>query len=269
VKQDVPSNLSELPPGRRRGFAEDFRRFFTRGLATILPTLITIWLLVWVWNFLWQNVGVYLIFLLRIIWYQAVQLGWAKPQPVTYIYNVLNLDAVSVRILGVALAILLIYIIGVFVGNLLGNAAWRVGENAVMKIPLVRAIYPAVKQVTEFVLSDRGHQFAGARVVMVQPHTDGIWSIGLITGRGYFKVDANGAQDMAMVFIPSSPTSISGYLLVVPRQRVVELAISVEEAMRLLVTAGVIVPPAMQGLAADGGINKNPSAVTAPPPKPG
>jgi len=248
VKQDLPFNPTPVPPGKRPGFAEDFRRFFTRGLATIMPTLITIWLLVWVWNFLLDNVGVYIIFLIRTIWYQTGQLHWVTEQPVTYINTTLSFDFVSVRILGVTLAVLLIYIIGVFVGNLLGKTAWRIGENAAMKIPLVRAIYPAVKQVTDFVLASRSQPFAGSRVVAVQPHTDGIWSIGMITGRGYFKLDAGGAEEMAMVFIPSSPTSISGYVLVVPRQRVVELPISVEEAMRLLVTAGVVVPQALQGL---------------------
>jgi len=251
VNQDLPSNPSPLPPDKRPGFAEDFRRFFTRGLATIMPTLITIWLLVWVWNFLWQNVGEELIFLIRIVWFKAGQLHWVKEQPVQYIWDQLDTDVVSVRFLGVALAIMLIYIIGVFVGNLLGKTAWRVGENAVMKIPLVRAIYPAVKQVTDFVLADHTRQFAGSRAVLVQPHTEGIWSIGLITGRGYFKLDAGSEQEMAMVFIPSSPTAISGYVLVVPRQRVIELPISVEEALRLLVTAGVFVPPALQGLVAE------------------
>ena len=89
------------------------------------------------------------------------------------------------KLVGVLLAILLVYIIGVFVGNFIGRTIWRLAEMAVMRIPLVRAIYPAVKQVTDFLLAERGHnQFAGSRVVAVQPHEKGIWSIGLVTGRG-------------------------------------------------------------------------------------
>jgi uncharacterized membrane protein len=142
------------------------------------------------------------------------------------------------------LAILLVYIVGVFVGNLIGRTTWRLAEMAVMRIPLVRAIYPAVKQVTDFVLADRGHsQFAASRVVAVEPHEKGIWSIGLVTGPGGLKPlnDAVG-REMVTVFVPSSPTAFSGYVLVVPRESVIELPLDVEEAMRLLISGGVVSP---------------------------
>jgi uncharacterized membrane protein len=114
------------------------------------------------------------------------------------------------------------------------------------RIPLIRAIYPAVKQVTDFVLADKKSQFTASRVVAVEPHANGIWSIGLVTGRGVRVLGASVApeREMVTVFVPSSPTAFSGYVLVVPRESVVDLPLSVEQAMRLLVSGGVIDPSA-------------------------
>jgi uncharacterized membrane protein len=239
--QKIPSPDPEKND-RRLTFAEDFRRFFVRGLATILPTLITLWLLVWAWNFLWQNIGQYIIVRLRQVWYYAGEHGWAQPQPAHYIVYRLDDNNLSTRILGVFLAIALIYFIGVFVGNLIGRTFSRLVERAVLRLPLVRAIYPAVKQVTDFLLEDRTQQFRAGRVVAVQPHEQNIWSIGLVTGAGYWKLNQDNPEEMVTVFIPSTPTSFSGYVLVVPRKNVVELPMTVEEAFRLLVSGGVIAP---------------------------
>jgi uncharacterized membrane protein len=79
-------------------------------------------------------------------------------------------------------------------------------------------------------------------VVAVQPHAQNIWSIGLVTGGDLKPLSDATGEEMITVFVPSTPTAFSGYMLVVPRKMVVELPLSVEEAMRLLVTGGVIVP---------------------------
>jgi uncharacterized membrane protein len=239
-------NSPPRPPSREKdGFAEDFKRFFIRGLATLLPTLITLWLLVWAWNFLWENIGQHVINLISFVWYEAGDRGWLgiQPQSPHYIYSwALDQSKFSTRLLGVGLSIVLVYVIGVFVGNLIGLAFWRVAERALLRIPLVRAIYPAVKQVTDFVLVDRAHQFQSSRVVAVQPHEHNIWSIGLVTSTRHWTLDRSGPEEMVTVFVPSTPTSFSGYMLVVPRNRVVELPMTVEEAMRLLVTGGLVMP---------------------------
>jgi uncharacterized membrane protein len=236
-QKDQPS----LPGPRRLGFVDDFKRFFLRGLATILPTLVTLWLLVWVWNFLWDNIGRYILNFIRIGWYDAGARDWLPFQTKHYILWQLDDNDFGTRLLGVVLAVCLVYFIGVFVGNLIGFAFWRVAERSLMRIPLVRAIYPAVKQVTDFVLADRTHQFQGSRVVAVQPHEQNIWSIGLITSARQWTLDA-GPEEMVTVFVPSSPTSFSGYVLIVPRSKVVELPMTVEEALRLLVTGGLVTP---------------------------
>jgi uncharacterized membrane protein len=234
-------------PQRRRSFGDDFQRFFFRGLAAILPTLITLSLLFWIWNFLWQNLGVYIIELIKLVWYQ---LGgwWVIPkEPAGHIRHILNEDVFWVRLLGVGLAILFVYIVGVFLGNLIGRTLWRLVETGLMRLPLIRAIYPSVKQVVDFLLSDqiaggRKGQFSSSRVVAVQARAQGIWAIGLVTGTGYGPLNEAIRGDMLTIFIPSSPTALAGYVVVAHREAVVELPLTVEDALRLLVSGGVIMP---------------------------
>jgi uncharacterized membrane protein len=238
---DSGAPSQQKPP--RLGFIADFKRFFMRGLAAILPTVITLWLLGSIWDFLWNSIGQHIISFIQETWYRLGQSNQHIPfQSWQFITYYLDKDDFRVRALGVCLSILLIYILGVFVGNLLGRTAWRVIERAVLRIPLVRAIYPAVKQVTDFLLAERSLQFEGSRVVAVQPHEQNIWSIGLITSAREWNLGESGPEEMVTVFVPSTPTSFSGYVLVVPRKRVVELPLTVEEAMRLLVSGGVIMP---------------------------
>jgi uncharacterized membrane protein len=80
------------------------------------------------------------------------------------------------------------------------------------------------------------------RVVAIEPHAKGIWSVGLVTGGGLRPLSESVGQDMVTVFIPSTPTAFTGYVVVVPRETLVELPLTVEEAMRLLVSGGVIEP---------------------------
>jgi uncharacterized membrane protein len=230
-------NRTPSPDPKRPGFSEDFRRFFVRGLAALLPTLITISLLLWIWDLLWENIGRYILLLIQEIWVRL------EPSvPLTKVRFAWSEDSFKNRLIGVLLAILLIYVVGVFVGNLIGRTAWRLAERAVMRVPLIRAIYPAVKQVTDFVLAERKQTFEGSRVVAVHARDPNVWSIGLVTGTGLRRLNEAVSEEMVTVFIPSSPTAFSGYVVVAPRDSVIELPLTVEEAMRLLLSGGVIAP---------------------------
>jgi uncharacterized membrane protein len=230
-------------------FVTDFRQFFKHGLAALLPTLITIFLVVWIWNTLWAYLGRHLMYAVRWVWRGLRDLGLVPETSTRYIYNYWSEDLFRTKLVGVLLAIVFVYILGLFVGNLLGRTFWKLLERLLMKIPIVRAIYPAVKQVTDFVLTDRTQQFQASRVVAVQPHEKGIWSIGLVTGPGLKPLSDSTGQDMVTVFIPSSPTAFTGYVLVVPRASIVELPLKVEEAMRILVSGGVLAPTTQDDLA--------------------
>ncbi|HWP39277.1 MAG TPA: DUF502 domain-containing protein [Tepidisphaeraceae bacterium] len=239
---DEQSHSNRRPERQRVTFAEDFKRFFVRGLAALLPTLITVAIIWYILNFLWNSVGWYLIQVIKQVWLGLVNAGLVQPTSAGHIGRVWGEEQLHTRVVGVLLAIVLIYILGLLVGNLIGRTFWKILENAVMKIPIVRAIYPAVKQVTDFLLSDRTQQFRASRVVAIQPHERGIWSIGLVTGQGPGAMNEATGQEMVMVFLPNSPAAFSGYVVVVPRNEVVELPLTVEEAMRLFVSGGVIVP---------------------------
>ena len=112
----TPAPLTEptgpAPKPERLSFFADFRRFFLRGLAAILPTIITLGLLVWVWDFLWNNVGSHIIQGIRWIWLMRSINGSIPYTPPALIGRQLNNDDFSTRALGVGLAVLLIYVVG-------------------------------------------------------------------------------------------------------------------------------------------------------------
>ncbi|HET6251921.1 MAG TPA: DUF502 domain-containing protein [Tepidisphaeraceae bacterium] len=197
-----------------------------------------------VWDFLWDSLGQYTITPVRWLhWALTRNREFPTPPGEISRYWDDRYWPFRTHLVGVLLAVLMVYILGVFVGNFIGRALYRLGELLVMRIPLVRAIYPAVKQVTDFLLAERTGQFQGSRVVAVEPHAKGIWSIGLVTGaNGLPPLNSAVGTEMVTVFVPSSPTAFSGYVLVVPRSSVIELPMDVEEAMRLLVSGGVLTP---------------------------
>ncbi|MCH7995946.1 MAG: DUF502 domain-containing protein [Planctomycetes bacterium] len=147
------------------------------------------------------------------------------------------------HLLGFLIAIILIYFIGFFLASFMGRAVWRAGERLLNRIPLIRAIYPHVKQVTDFLLSER-KRFEVSGVVAVEYPRKGLWSLGLSTGKPLERVQDASSEELTTVFIPSSPTPITGYVIQVPVRDVVELNISIDEALRFTVSGGVIKPGA-------------------------
>jgi uncharacterized membrane protein len=248
VTSTQPSSPHERPTRQQVTFTEDFKRFFLRGLAALLPTLITLSIIWYILSFLWESIGQHLIYAVKWAWVRLAGWWFVSEKPAAYIREYWSEELFRTKLVGVLLAIVLVYIVGLLVGNLIGRTFWRAGEALVMKIPLIRAIYPAVKQVTDFVLAPGKARFEASRVVAVQPHERGIWSIGLVTGAGLKSLDEKVGEEMVMVFLPNSPAAFSGYVLVVPRSQVVDLPLSVEEAMRLFVSGGVILPGGEQEL---------------------
>ncbi len=227
----------------RRSFAAQSASFFLRGLGTLLPTILTIGVLWWVFDFLWNAIGWYLIELIKQVWFLLQQNNLVDPTNASFIRNYFE-EAWFTKPLGVLLALLLIYLVGLLVGNFLGRALYAGLERLVLRVPVVRAVYPTFKQITDFILSDREKQFAGSRVVACRPHSSGIWSIALVTGDGVKRLAEASQDETITLFVPSSPTAFSGYVMVAPRKEVVELPMTVEEAMKLLVSGGVAQPGA-------------------------
>jgi len=148
----------------------------------------------------------------------------------------------KLHLLGFLIAIILVYFVGFFLASFIGRTIWRAGERLLNRIPLIRAIYPHIKQVTDFLLSERRIEFSG--VVAVQYPRKGIWSIGLSTGGPLKRVQEASPDELVTIFIPSSPTPVTGYVIQAPRRDVIELNLSIDEAFRFTISGGVLKPGA-------------------------
>jgi uncharacterized membrane protein len=142
--------------------------------------------------------------------------------------------------IGLVVAIIMVYVAGRLLGGFFGRRMYRKIETIITTFPVFKQVYPHVKQVVDFLFSDeRTMQFN--RVVVTQYPREGIWSVGFLTGDTMRSI-ADHSGDSVTVFIPSSPTPFTGYTITVPREGVIELPISVEEAIRFAVSGGVLVP---------------------------
>lgn len=142
--------------------------------------------------------------------------------------------------IGFVIAIFLIYMTGYFLASFIGRATWLILERTLMRIPVIGTIYPNIKQVTDFFISDKKIGFSG--VVAVQYPRKGIWAMGLMTGPPMSSISDHDDRELITVFIPSSPTPITGYTITVAREDVIELPLSIDEALRYTISGGVVKP---------------------------
>jgi uncharacterized membrane protein len=146
---------------------------------------------------------------------------------------------------GLAIAILLIYLAGLLLSNFLGRKLYHYFEHLIAKIPGFKQIYPSIKQVVDLVLGEN-KSMAFKRVVLVEYPSKGLWSLGLVTGPSMQAVrDQVGGGPVVSVFIPTSPTPMTGFVISVAEADVIETDIPVEQAIRFIVTAGVLSPDQM------------------------
>ncbi len=284
------------------GFREDFRRFFVRGLATLLPTILTIVVLVKCYEFIQQNISVHIIEgIIRVVLvaHDDYPIDKVTPEDINSYknekalaegypeltlqerYNYLeenNLpsdqlfdekmtedirnwkllsDSETHRdirhwklqqdwshgpraLIGFFIAIIVVYLLGRLLGSFLGRKLWRMFEGTVQQVPGFKQVYPFVKQVTEFLIGEKKLEFS--RVVAVPYPRKDIWSVGLVTGAGFRRVKEETKEELLTIFIPSSPTPVTGYVIYVKKEEVIDLPITIEEALRFTASAGVIVP---------------------------
>jgi len=150
-----------------------------------------------------------------------------------------NLLGFRIPGLGLVLTGIVVLATGVIVTNLFGMQLITIGEKLLQRIPLVRSIYAAVKQVTESMFSS-GKSFR--KVVLVEYPRKGMWSLAFQTGSGAEEIRDKTGQDVTNVFIPTTPNPTSGFFLMVPRAEVVELDMSIDDGLKMLLSVGVVVP---------------------------
>jgi uncharacterized membrane protein len=270
---------------------EEFKRFFLRGLAAVLPTLLTIAIFLWAYHLVDRYIGRYITLGMRQIMamtgtpsavdedadalrygdpideWLGLEAGPLAGRRVTVQYKVINSKALNspdpvvrsnaeaervqalwdvafrkyhLHIIGFLVAIIVVYFVGFFLASFLGRRVWRAVEQTLGRVPFVRAIYPNIKQVTDFLFGEQKLEFSG--VVAVPYPRVGIWSIGLLTGQAMRALQDATGDELVSVFVPSSPTPVTGYTITVPRKDVLELPISIDEALRFIISGGVIRP---------------------------
>ena len=132
-------------------------------------------------------------------------------------------------------------ITGVFATNIFGQWWLRQGARVLHKIPIVKSIYSSVKQVSDTLFSSSGNAFREA--VLVQYPRQGSWTIAFVTGKPGGEAGKHLSDDYLSLYVPTTPNPTSGFFLMVPRADVIELQMSVDEALKYIISMGVVAPP--------------------------
>ena len=143
--------------------------------------------------------------------------------------------------LGLIIAVIFFVMVGWFATNFLGRLIINVSEYIVDRMPVIRSIYGMIKQIFETIMASQSQAFR--EVAMLEYPRKGVWSIGFVTGRTEGEVQRITAEETVNVFVPTTPNPTSGYLLFVPKKELAYLDMSVEEGVKLVVSAGIITPP--------------------------
>lgn len=142
--------------------------------------------------------------------------------------------------LGLLVVLLAVFFTGMLATNFIGKYVINFWDAVLAKIPLVRSIHAGVKQMLSTMLAPNGKSFR--KVLLIEYPRRDIWSLAFQTGVGFKEINPPGKNDMVMVFVPTTPNPIGGFLLLVPKADVKELTISVDDAFKLIISLGVILP---------------------------
>ena len=145
--------------------------------------------------------------------------------------------------IGVLLTLLIVFITGLVAANLFGRELVKLWERLVLKIPLVRSVYSSVKQVLETMFSDSGDSFR--KVVLVEFPRPGIWALGFLTGTDQGEAQRMTGHDVVNVYVPTTPNPTGGYFVMLPKDDVKELDMSVDDGLKMLLSMGALVPDAV------------------------
>jgi uncharacterized membrane protein len=201
------------------------KKYLVTGLLVWLPLAITVWVLSWLLGAL---DGVFASLLSAT---QAVLPDSAR----AHIDGLRRVPGLGVLVLG-----LVMLLTGVFVTNIFGQWWFRQWDALMGRIPIVKSIYNSVKQVSDTLFSSNGNAFREA--VLVQYPRTGSWTIAFITGRPGGEVAARLPGEYVSVYVPTTPNPTSGFFLMMPRADVLELKMSVDEALKYVISMGVVSP---------------------------
>lgn len=201
------------------------RKWLFTGLLVIVPGAITLSVLNWIVGLLDQT-----LLILPQAWHPDRLLGFHLPG------------------FGVVLTLLILLTVGALASNFAGRKLVQWGDAVVHRIPVVRSIYSSVKQVSDTLFSESGNAFRTA--VLVQWPREGVWTLGFITGSPSGEVASYLRDEFVSVYVPTTPNPTGGYFVMVRKSECVELEMSVDAALRYIVSMGVVAPVDPLALAA-------------------
>ena len=205
------------------------RTSFLTGIVVIAPVALTLWLI-------WSVIG----------WFDGFVLPFVPDayRPEQILNTIFGYD-LKLNIRGVGVVVFLVFatLVGWLAKGLLGRSFIRYAENLVNRMPVVRSFYSGIKQIAETVFAQQERSFEKA--CMIEYPRKGIWAIGFIstTAKGEIAERNSSKGPMVSVFVPTTPNPTSGFLLFFPKADIVELDMSIEDAAKLVISAGLVYPP--------------------------
>ena len=219
-----------------------FKNYFFRGLAVLLPTILTIGIFIWGYTFIQKYISIHIN---RGLVWLTIFLRNESGEAAIDEWNKFWIDGIG-SIAGFAIALVAVCMVGALLASVIGKTLWRMIEKFITRTPFLGQVYPYIKQITDFLFKDERQKQMFSRVVAVEYPHPGVWVIGMVTGEGIKKIADNVKKEMLTILIPTSPTPFTGYVVVVPKERTIELDISIEQALRFIVSGGVINPNSIQ-----------------------
>ena len=141
---------------------------------------------------------------------------------------------------GVVLTVVVLFLTGLFAANFMGRRLVALNDSLMARIPLVRSVYTGVKQVTQTLFTPGGQSFR--KVLLVEYPREGVWTIAFQTGEVGPEIESVLKEPMVSYFVPTTPNPTSGFLLMSPRSKVIDLDISVDQALKMVISLGVVQP---------------------------
>lgn len=147
----------------------------------------------------------------------------------------------SIPGIGLLLALIGLTLIGALTAGILGRAVNQLLEGILNRLPVIRSLYSAIKQIMETVLANKSAAFR--ECVLIEYPRKGIWTLGFITGRTRGEVQEKTAEEVINVFVPTTPNPTSGFLLFVPERDIIRLKMPIDDGLKLVVSGGIVTPP--------------------------
>ncbi len=219
------SAIQQMHANSKPGFFGRLRTWMFAGVLVTAPIVITFYLIWWVIHFI-----------------DGIVTPLIPPA-----YQPENMLQFGIPGLGVVLVLVALTLIGALTTSLLGRFFLNLSDRVMARMPVVRGIYGATKQVFETIFSSQGNAFRS--VVLVEFPRAGAWSLGFITATTTGEIANHAAAPLVNVFVPTTPNPTSGYLLFVPKKDVIELQMTVEEGIKMIVSGGIVTPVDRSALA--------------------